>query len=198
MTVPLLTPQNPANTGAATVTAFPFSKARMRYKEDRRPTIPEPLKDEFLLDLLAPAEAHFHANPGGVSKPPCYQSTQPSHMLGMHGSAYANLAMPDADVLTALGGRFDDRWSISPSLQPQPITLSTQPIPRQSLFFSIIIHQAPQPTRPCQQCTELIGPSRPPARSRLPFSVVTLAVQDPVGVVSDAEQGDDNSRVDPA
>ncbi|WAR61062.1 hypothetical protein PtB15_13B314 [Puccinia triticina] len=110
--------------GAATVTAFPFAKARMRYKEDRHPTIPEPLKDEFLLDLLAPVEACFHANPGG----------------------------------------------------------STQPIPRQSLFFSIIIHQAPQPTRPCQQCTKLIGPSWPPARSRLPFSVVTLAVQDPVGV----------------
>ncbi|PWN27304.1 acetolactate synthase [Jaminaea rosea] len=31
------------------------------------------------------------------------------HMLGMHGSAYANLAMQDADVIIALGGRFDDR-----------------------------------------------------------------------------------------
>ncbi|OAV95832.1 acetolactate synthase, large subunit, biosynthetic type [Puccinia triticina 1-1 BBBD Race 1] len=31
------------------------------------------------------------------------------HMLGMHGSAYANLAMQDADVLIALGARFDDR-----------------------------------------------------------------------------------------
>ncbi|KAF7986571.1 hypothetical protein HWV62_26322 [Athelia sp. TMB] len=31
------------------------------------------------------------------------------HMLGMHGSAYANLAMQEADVIIALGGRFDDR-----------------------------------------------------------------------------------------
>jgi acetolactate synthase-1/2/3 large subunit len=31
------------------------------------------------------------------------------HMLGMHGSAYANLAMQKADVIIALGARFDDR-----------------------------------------------------------------------------------------
>lgn len=31
------------------------------------------------------------------------------HMLGMHGSAYANLAMQSADVIVALGARFDDR-----------------------------------------------------------------------------------------
>ncbi|KAF2863868.1 acetolactate synthase [Piedraia hortae CBS 480.64] len=31
------------------------------------------------------------------------------HMLGMHGSAYANMAMQEADVIIALGGRFDDR-----------------------------------------------------------------------------------------
>ncbi|KAF8884830.1 acetolactate synthase [Infundibulicybe gibba] len=31
------------------------------------------------------------------------------HMLGMHGSAYANFAMQQADVIIALGGRFDDR-----------------------------------------------------------------------------------------
>jgi acetolactate synthase-1/2/3 large subunit len=31
------------------------------------------------------------------------------HMLGMHGSAYANLAMQNADVIIALGARFDDR-----------------------------------------------------------------------------------------
>ncbi|MCO5583285.1 hypothetical protein L7F22_037195 [Adiantum nelumboides] len=30
-------------------------------------------------------------------------------MLGMHGSAYANLAMQDADLIIALGARFDDR-----------------------------------------------------------------------------------------
>ncbi|OBZ65761.1 Acetolactate synthase, mitochondrial [Grifola frondosa] len=31
------------------------------------------------------------------------------HMLGMHGAAYANLAMQQADVIIALGARFDDR-----------------------------------------------------------------------------------------
>ena len=31
------------------------------------------------------------------------------HMLGMHGSAYANLSMQEADLVIALGARFDDR-----------------------------------------------------------------------------------------
>ncbi|KAJ3113602.1 Acetolactate synthase, mitochondrial [Physocladia obscura] len=31
------------------------------------------------------------------------------HMLGMHGSVYANLAMQSADLIIALGARFDDR-----------------------------------------------------------------------------------------
>jgi acetolactate synthase I/II/III large subunit len=31
------------------------------------------------------------------------------HMLGMHGSAYANMAMQEADLIMALGARFDDR-----------------------------------------------------------------------------------------
>lgn len=31
------------------------------------------------------------------------------HMLGMHGSAYANMAMQQADLIIALGARFDDR-----------------------------------------------------------------------------------------
>ncbi|WOO77077.1 Acetolactate synthase, mitochondrial [Vanrija pseudolonga] len=31
------------------------------------------------------------------------------HMIGMHGAAYANFAMQEADVVIALGARFDDR-----------------------------------------------------------------------------------------
>ncbi|MEM8783962.1 MAG: biosynthetic-type acetolactate synthase large subunit [Planctomycetota bacterium] len=31
------------------------------------------------------------------------------HMLGMHGAAYANWAMRDADVIVSVGARFDDR-----------------------------------------------------------------------------------------
>ncbi|KAJ1911255.1 Acetolactate synthase, mitochondrial [Tieghemiomyces parasiticus] len=40
-----------------------------------------------------------------------YDETDPKslHMLGMHGSAYANLAMQAADLILALGARFDDR-----------------------------------------------------------------------------------------
>ncbi|KAF8843658.1 acetolactate synthase [Paxillus ammoniavirescens] len=40
-----------------------------------------------------------------------FDETSPKslHMLGMHGSAYANLAMQQADLIIALGARFDDR-----------------------------------------------------------------------------------------
>merc|ERR1719356_1567652 len=31
------------------------------------------------------------------------------HMLGMHGSAYANFAIQNADLIVAIGSRFDDR-----------------------------------------------------------------------------------------
>ena len=36
------------------------------------------------------------------------------HMLGMHGSAYANWAMRDADCIIAVGARFDDRITGNP------------------------------------------------------------------------------------
>jgi len=35
------------------------------------------------------------------------------HMLGMHGSAYANMAMQESDLIIALGARFDDRVTLS-------------------------------------------------------------------------------------
>ncbi|MBS0431670.1 MAG: acetolactate synthase, large subunit, biosynthetic type, partial [Proteobacteria bacterium] len=40
-----------------------------------------------------------------------FDSTHPLalHMLGMHGTAYANYAVEDCDFLLALGARFDDR-----------------------------------------------------------------------------------------
>ena len=42
------------------------------------------------------------------------------HMLGMHGSAYANMAMQEADLIIALGARFDDRITGSvPRFAPQ-------------------------------------------------------------------------------
>lgn len=42
------------------------------------------------------------------------------HMLGMHGSAFANMAMQEADLIIALGARFDDRITGSvPRFAPQ-------------------------------------------------------------------------------
>jgi len=40
-----------------------------------------------------------------------FDETDPKslHMLGMHGSAYANMSMQEADLIIALGARFDDR-----------------------------------------------------------------------------------------
>lgn len=42
------------------------------------------------------------------------------HMLGMHGSAYANMAMQEADLIIAVGARFDDRVTLSiPKFAPE-------------------------------------------------------------------------------
>ncbi|RAK78944.1 acetolactate synthase [Aspergillus fijiensis CBS 313.89] len=35
------------------------------------------------------------------------------HMVGMHGSGYANMAMQEADLIIALGARFDDRVTMN-------------------------------------------------------------------------------------
>ncbi|GLQ47314.1 acetolactate synthase [Dyella lipolytica] len=46
-----------------------------------------------------------------------YDTTEPLalHMLGMHGTAYANYAVEDCDFLFALGARFDDRVASVPT-----------------------------------------------------------------------------------
>jgi acetolactate synthase-1/2/3 large subunit len=44
------------------------------------------------------------------------------HMLGLHGAAYANLAIQNADLIIALGARFDDRITGSiPKFAPQAL-----------------------------------------------------------------------------
>jgi acetolactate synthase-1/2/3 large subunit len=45
-----------------------------------------------------------------------FDTTEPMalHMLGMHGTAYANYAVEDCDFLLALGARFDDRVASVP------------------------------------------------------------------------------------
>lgn len=40
-------------------------------------------------------------------------------MLGMHGSAYANMSMQEADLILALGARFDDRVTFTPLQKEQ-------------------------------------------------------------------------------
>jgi acetolactate synthase-1/2/3 large subunit len=47
----------------------------------------------------------------------CYDTTDPMslHMLGMHGTAYANYATDDCDFLIAIGSRFDDRVAGAPA-----------------------------------------------------------------------------------
>jgi thiamine pyrophosphate-dependent acetolactate synthase large subunit-like protein len=46
-----------------------------------------------------------------------YDTTEPLalHMLGMHGTAYANYAVEDCDFLLTLGARFDDRVASVPA-----------------------------------------------------------------------------------
>ena len=46
-----------------------------------------------------------------------FDTTQPLslHMLGMHGTAFANYAVDDCDFLIALGARFDDRVAAVPT-----------------------------------------------------------------------------------
>ncbi|KAJ5095475.1 hypothetical protein NUU61_004831 [Penicillium alfredii] len=51
-----------------------------------------------------------------------FDETDPKalHMLGMHGSAYANMAMQEADLIIAVGARFDDRVTLNiPKFAPQ-------------------------------------------------------------------------------
>ena len=49
------------------------------------------------------------------------------HMLGMHGSAYANMAMQEGDLIIALGARFDDRITGSiPRFAPQARLAATE------------------------------------------------------------------------
>ncbi|KAF2490763.1 acetolactate synthase [Lophium mytilinum] len=45
------------------------------------------------------------------------------HMLGLHGSGYANMAMQEADLIIALGARFDDRVTGNiPKFAPTALT----------------------------------------------------------------------------
>lgn len=64
---------------------------------------------ELLKQLSAQANVPVTTTLMGLGAFDENNETHSLHMLGMHGSAYANLAMQSADVIIALGARFDDR-----------------------------------------------------------------------------------------
>jgi acetolactate synthase I/II/III large subunit len=68
-----------------------------------RPEGPKLLK-EFADTLCIPVTTTLHGLGGFDEMDP-----KSLHMLGMHGSAYANMAIQEADLIIALGARFDDR-----------------------------------------------------------------------------------------
>src|SRR5216684_3836093 len=67
-----------------------------------------PLGPKFLAQLAGDGNIPVTTTLLGLG---AFDETDPKslHMVGMHGSAYANLAMQQADVIIALGARFDDR-----------------------------------------------------------------------------------------
>lgn len=67
-----------------------------------------PLGPKFLTQLARDGNIPVTTTLQGLGT---FDETDPKslHMIGMHGSAYANLAMQKADVIIALGARFDDR-----------------------------------------------------------------------------------------
>ncbi|KAI0277717.1 acetolactate synthase [Russula aff. rugulosa BPL654] len=67
-----------------------------------------PLGPKFLTQLAREGNIPVTTTLQGLG---VFDETDPKslHMIGMHGSAYANIAMQQADVVIALGARFDDR-----------------------------------------------------------------------------------------
>jgi acetolactate synthase I/II/III large subunit len=67
-----------------------------------------PLGPKFLTQLARDGNIPVTTTLHGLG---VFDETDPRslHMVGMHGSAYANFAMQQADVIIALGARFDDR-----------------------------------------------------------------------------------------
>jgi acetolactate synthase I/II/III large subunit len=62
-------------------------------------------------ELIQLAETSTRPSPPPCSARACFPETHPLSlgMLGMHGTAYANKAMVECDLLINIGSRFDDR-----------------------------------------------------------------------------------------
>ena len=114
----------PAHPSAATLAAKDMSKRQLEATLNRvaklvnkakKPIIyagqgmlGHPDGPKFLKELSDKAQIPVTTTLQGLG---AFDETDPKalHMLGMHGSAYANMSMQDADLIIALGGRFDDR-----------------------------------------------------------------------------------------
>ena len=82
------------------------------------------------------------------------------HMLGMHGSAYANMAMQEADLIIAIGARFDDRVTLMVSKFAPQAKLAAQEGRGGIVHFEIMpknINKVVQATEAVEgDCTENI------------------------------------------
>ena len=72
------------------------------------------------------------------------------HMLGMHGSAYANYAIQEADLIVAIGSRFDDRTTGAlAQYAPEASSAPTPSTPGRFLFLAhlfLFFHRRSAPT----------------------------------------------------
>ena len=75
-------------------------RRRRRHQRDASAELTE-------LALRRPAARHLHAD--GPRRVPGPRTSSGSGMLGMHGTRTANYAMDEADLIVAVGARFDDR-----------------------------------------------------------------------------------------
>ncbi|RMD42987.1 hypothetical protein DV735_g2129, partial [Chaetothyriales sp. CBS 134920] len=114
----------PAHPSAATLAARELSKRELRRTLSRvadlvniakKPVIyagqgilGSPDGPKLLKELSDKAQIPVTTTLQGLG---AFDETDPKalHMLGMHGSGYANMAMQEADLILALGSRFDDR-----------------------------------------------------------------------------------------
>ncbi|KAH6897929.1 hypothetical protein BKA70DRAFT_745630 [Coprinopsis sp. MPI-PUGE-AT-0042] len=111
----------PEQSIASKYRALPYDADTAKSNRAKRPVIyagngvlSSPMGPKFLAELSEKGNIPVTTTLQGLG---AFDETDEKslHMLGMHGSAYANLAMQNADVIIALGARFDDRVIGKPS-----------------------------------------------------------------------------------
>ncbi|KIK91342.1 hypothetical protein PAXRUDRAFT_830925 [Paxillus rubicundulus Ve08.2h10] len=108
-------PMNPLQPIASSADMVLIQQAASLINQAQRPIVyagngvlSSPLGPKLLAQLAEQGNIPVTTTLQGLG---AFDETSPKslHMLGMHGSAYANLAMQQADLIIALGARFDDR-----------------------------------------------------------------------------------------